>query len=337
MTPLPTLAALQFRLFVLAAAVIAADLAWLALGHFQIDTPAYLRLAALGLGMLALGLFYQFRRHEPALAAMALGASFLILFSMAASVLNYLLLTVAGPRIDASLAAADRFLGFHWDAVMLAMADRPRLNLFFFGVYNAVLPEIALVLVALAWSGKVEHVYRYCVAVGVGALIAIAVWTLRPSFGAESFYAAVPAVARLPLSVDADYGRVLVGLLRNGPGFIAPSDIRGLIGFPSYHAVLALLAIFYAWPLRRLRWPLLALNGTVLVATPIQGGHHMVDVLAAFPVALGALWIAGSLRLAADKPWNVVNKAPKFTMAPIVRSSFRVATEQKRAPFRIGN
>jgi membrane-associated phospholipid phosphatase len=39
----------------------------------------------------------------------------------------------------------------------------------------------------------------------------------------------------------------------------------------------------------------LALNIVVLVATPIQGGHHVVDVLAGFAVAAIAVIFADNL------------------------------------------
>ncbi len=52
------------------------------------------------------------------------------------------------------------------------------------------------------------------------------------------------------------------------------------------------MVAWYAWPLKFLRWPALALNTLVLVATPIQGGHHVVDVLAGFAVAAAGIAIA---------------------------------------------
>ena len=39
-----------------------------------------------------------------------------------------------------------------------------------------------------------------------------------------------------------------------------------LIGFPSYHCVLALLVSWHAWELKRLRWPLLLLNALVMIS-----------------------------------------------------------------------
>jgi hypothetical protein len=284
---------LQRILFGLCAAVVAADLAWAAIGHFQIDFAAYARLGLMSLGLLAGGIFYQTRRAEPQLAAMLMGASFLCLFSAAASMINYFFLTLHGPRIDDILVAADRALGFDWYNTMLAMARHPFLNEVFFRVYNMVLPEIALLMVALAWTGQVEKVYRYCLALGFGAVIAIAIWALMPSLGAKSLYTLPPEVAsKLTLSVTGDYGKALVALLRDGPGYITPADLRGLIAFPSYHGVLALIVAWYAWNVRWLRWPLLLLNAVVVISSPIQGGHHMVDLLGSFPVAALSIFLA---------------------------------------------
>ena len=319
-------------LFTLAASLVAVDLVWGFSGHFHVDVLAYARLGLLSLGMAAGGLYYQNRRAEPALAAIMFGTAFLCAFSAAASVLNYFLLTVAGPRIDDILAAADRALGFDWYDTMVAMSHHVLLNEIFFRVYNLVLPQIAIVLIALAWSGHTEKVYRYCLAIAVGALVAISIWALVPSLGAKSLYTLPPDVAgRLTLSITTDYGKELVALLHNGPGYITPTDVRGLIAFPSYHGVLALIVTFYAWPVRWLRWPILLTNAVVLVCTPIQGGHHLVDVLAAFPVAALSIFVAslGEKAEGAAILSGVVNKKPKLSIGPVPQGLFRIDTEQK--------
>jgi hypothetical protein len=324
---------LQRFLFALAAGLVLVDLAWGAGAHFRVDATAYGRIALLAASLTGAGLFYQKYRGEPAIAAMLLGASFLCAFSAAASLLNYFLLTAHGPRIDAALAATDRALGFNWLAAMTAMAGHPWLNRLFFVDYNIMLPEIALMVVALGWTGNADKIYRFCIAIAVSALICILVWALAPSFGAMSVYRLPHAVAQAQLvSVDGAYGEALVAMLRNGPGFISPADVRGLIGFPSYHGVLALIVAWYARGLPRLFWPVLMANMLVLVATPLQGGHHLVDVLAAFPVAALAI-ILSSLRQSAEssaKLRRVVNKVRKNPIRPVPQGHFRVMPEQLR-------
>ncbi len=316
---------IQRILLILALTLMAVDVAWATLGHFHIDTAAYARLALLAAALFCGGLFYNRLRPDPALEAMLMGASFLCAFSAAASVLNYFLITVAGPRIDDYLVAADRMIGFDWYQVMLAMADRPLLNAFFFQVYNFTLPQIALLMVTLAWTRQTERVYRFCLAIAMGALIAIFFWAALPSLGAKSMYALPASVEnRMMLSVTTQYGRELVALLHNGPGYITPDDLRGLIAFPSYHGVLALITAFYAWHLRWLRWPALFINLAVVISSPIQGGHHAIDLVASFPAAALALAIAQSRKLKFQ-----VNESQTEKIASFPSAVFRTEAAQK--------
>jgi hypothetical protein len=322
---------LQTTLFVLAAGLIAVDLVWGFAGGFAVDVPAYARIALLSFALVAGGVFYATRRQEPRLAAMLFGASFLCAFSAAASLLNYFLLTFHGPRIDAALAAADLWLGFDWMRMMTAMADHPRLNAMLFYVYNSVLPQIALMVVLLGWLGNADKIYRFCIAVAVSALTCIAIWSVAPSFGAISVYPA-QAFSHMTLALDSHYAAELIRMLDQGPGLITPTDTKGLIGFPSYHAVLALLVIWYARAFARLFWLFAGLNVIVLVATPIQGGHHLVDILAAVPVTAFALWLAGEFAHIARKPSAMVNNFAKFTIRPVREGLFRVAPAQPGDP-----
>jgi hypothetical protein len=162
--------------------------------------------------------------------------------------------------------------------------------------------------------------------VAAGALIAIAFWVMFPSLGAESLYTLPHWVeSRLTLSVTTRYGRDLVALLHDGPGYITPSDLRGLIGFPSYHVVLALLTVWYARSVWFLRWPLLAINLLVLVSVPIQGGHHLIDVFGAIPVTWAAIAIGESRKLKI-----AVNEFETEKIASNPTGLFRVRTVQNR-------
>jgi hypothetical protein len=327
---------LQRLLFAIAAVLIAIDIVWGWLGHFHVDLLGYGRLALLGLALLAGGIFYQTRRPDPQIAAMILCASFLVFFSAAANLLNNYLLTVAGSRIDAQLDAIDRSLGFDWYRMMVAIADHPALTTWLFHIYNIALPEVAVVIVALAWSGKAEKAYRFCIAVAAGALCVIGLWAFHPSFGAMSLYTLPPDVAaRLVLSLTCAFGKAQVALLQNGPGYITLDALHGsLIGFPSYHAVLALLVIWYARSIRFLLAPALLLNTGVILSTPVQGGHHLVDVLASFPIAALALFIATRAARSekAPKPSVVVNEKRRFTIRPVPQGFFRISATQKPKP-----
>jgi hypothetical protein len=329
-------ATLQRILFAIAAGLIAADLVWGIAGRFQVDVLGYGRLAVLGLALLGAGLFYQIRRKEAAIAAMCLGASFLVFFSAGANLLNNLLLSVAGSRIDAELDAVDRALGFDWYRTMLAMADHPVVNGWLFRIYNVALPEIALMVVALACTGKVDKTYRFCIAIAAGALITIAIWAWHPAFGAMSLYTLPPDVAhKLVLSLTCEFGKAQVALLQNGPGFISLNDpLHGsLIGFPSYHCALALIIAWYARSFPRLFWPVLALNAMILVSTPVQGGHHLIDVIASFPVAALAIFLSRACANGetSAKASALVNEPANLTIRSVPTGPFRATAAQNDA------
>ena len=313
-------------LLALVAVLAALDVVWAWCGHFQLDGAAYFRLSLMSIALLGGARLYQTMRPEPRLAAMLFGTGFLCAFSMGASILNYLLLTHAGARIDEPLAALDRALGFDWPSAMAWMAQHPRLNAAAYIAYGTMLPQVALLTVVLATT-QPRRVYRFSGALALGALACIGIWSLAPSFGAFSVY---PNAPHMTLALDASYARELVRLLRDGPGLISPNDAKGLIGFPSYHAVLALLVMFYAWRASWLRYPALLLNAAVIFATPIQGGHHMMDVIGAVPVALLAIFVVEKPEIAVlkTKLFGMVNKGRKFTISPVPQGLFRINAEQ---------
>jgi len=284
--------AISLLLLAVAAAIGLVDCLWAEKAGFMVASHAYAVLAAIsGICWLA-GWFYEAHRPEPRLAAMLTGTGFLVAFTAGASVLNAMLLTVAGPRVDWLFARADIAMGFDWPAMMRLAAGHPAPMAVLRLVYMVLVPEIALAVLVLGTLRGAAPVYRFCLAIAAGAMICIAIWTAFPAFGAMSVYHLDPATAaRLNVPVDGAYGEMLVRMLREGPGLIAP-NMKGLIGFPSYHAVLALLLMWYFRSLHGFRWIIWGLNGLVVLATPIAGGHHMIDVLAGVPVTFLAIAIA---------------------------------------------
>jgi hypothetical protein len=91
--------------------------------------------------------------------------------------------------------------------------------------------------------------------------------------------------------------------------------------------------MWHARDIRWLRWPALVLNIAVLIATPIQGGHHMMDVLGAIPVAALALFVARARKAVPEtaKDAGLVNKRPNLTLEPVPLALFRISAAQKNA------
>ena len=127
----------QRFLFCIVAFVVLTDVVWASLVHFDIDIGAYLALAALSVALAGGGIFYDRVRKDARLSAMLLATGFLVSFSAGFSVLNYFLLTVAGPRtlvpagvegLGCTLAATVEEAMEGADAVMALRLQRERMD-----------------------------------------------------------------------------------------------------------------------------------------------------------------------------------------------------------------
>lgn len=294
--------AAQRILIGIVAVVTAIDVLWGTAVHFDVDIEPYVTIALIAGIMFGGAYFYDRVRGEHGLGAMLFGVGFYMTFSASCALFNYFALTITGPRIDDLLASLDRAMGFDWLSLMSFMANHPFLDAVLKILYLAVLPQIVILTLLLAWRGKIERIYGFCLSMAIGAMLTVSFWTLFPSFGAFSVYSLpAPVAHNLSLVLDKSYAQTLVELLRNGPGHIVPADIKGLVGFPSYHAVLALLVTWYVRDLKRIGWAAVALNLGVLIATPIQGGHHVVDLAGGLAVTVAAIALSGAIMRAVER------------------------------------
>jgi membrane-associated phospholipid phosphatase len=100
--------------------------------------------------------------------------------------------------------------------------------------------------------------------------------------------------------------RIRDGSLR----ILETSTLGGIITFPSFHAVAAVLALWALWCVWWLRPLALIANVSMLLATPLVGGHYFVDVIAG--VGLSVLAIAAA-RLIGE--WSIRPEAQPVARA----------------------
>ena len=141
--------------------------------------------------------------------------------------------------------------------------------------------QLAGVILLLGFTGRTLDLDRYLLAFFIATLGALAFWAVLPSLGAAPHFLSTgimkdwsgatvsPAVARAWL--DLKSGALTEMELEN---------LKGLIAFPSLHTVMALLVAYSVRDIRIVFWPALAWNALMLVSIPVDGGHHVVDVLA---------------------------------------------------------
>lgn len=151
-------------------------------------------------------------------------------FAICGALLTYLAATRDGPLFDAEFAAADAALGFDWGAWHQFVFGHPLLYLEGCGLRQAR-PAGPVLGAWLLHRGEWRRFAELLTAAIVALLLASALFALFPSFG--------PAT-RIP-DLRATYVHDLAGLRSGTLPSLDVMLLKGVIAFPSFHAVFAVL------------------------------------------------------------------------------------------------
>jgi PAP2 superfamily len=291
----------EIYMIILIAAVILTSAALALAKGVEVDVAAFAFPVSFNLLFLAIGQFYRNKRSDPRIAAVVTSVGLMMISGHAMKLLNYLLLPYHFHGTDTFLIQVDAGMGFVWADFVLWLAQFPAFCDVLKQVYLSCAWQIAGIILLLGLANKTGEIARFMVAVTVGGLITIEVWTLFPSSTPAAFQA-IPAdvASRLGLIVSPEQGSWLVKLSYEGLKRISPNAFVGIVGFPSYHTVLALTSVWFARKVRYLVIPVGVLNALMLPAILLHGSHNLIDVFGGVCVTIASVWI--SSLICAGKP-----------------------------------
>ncbi|RQW40339.1 phosphatase PAP2 family protein [Novosphingobium sp. LASN5T] len=190
---------------------------------------------------------------------------------------------------DSALERVDHFLRFDWLAWYRFVVEHPAIQWPERAAYQSIFFTPAVLFAYYAWSARRAEARQFILSFWLAAFLTLLLFFHVPAKGPLAFlwHGPLPYVPESAL-----YQADLIPALRSHAA--KPIDLgalRGLVAAPSFHAASALLYIAAAWPLRPLRWPVTILNAAMLLATPVEGTHYLVDLIAGAAVALAALAI----------------------------------------------
>lgn len=258
------------------------------------STFVALLIACTALGGTAL--FYRTVRKQQNFAIICIGLAQVLLFSAIGSILSYLLAREGGVLWDSRLANWDRGLGFDWPAYIHWVDRSPELTALLHLAYGSLIPQIIVLVLALGFSLRVAELRTVMLAAMLSGTITILLSALFPAVGYYVHDQLTPADLHninpwAGFVHEADFTA-----LRSGAMTILRLDqMQGIVTFPSYHAALATVTLWGFWSSRLawLKWPGAAVALATLFATPVDGGHYLVDVLAGMAVGATAIALAG--------------------------------------------
>jgi PAP2 superfamily len=247
---------------------------------------------------------YRGARLIPWLAYGTEGAAQVGMLVMLGALLSYSLGANSIAYRDAQLDAIDVAMGFDWRAYFTFTLSHPWFAAAGDIAYASMPCQFFIVLAALTAAQRFRRLQHYVLAIAIALIVTLSVFAFMPALGTYGYFHMLPG----KLSDHAEYGLfsnlVQLEAVRANTGFSVRMDqLEGLIAFPSFHTVAAVLFMWALAPLRGLRWIAFALNIAMLLAIPIAGGHYLIDVIAGIGVAAMAIALAGqAMKAALDAP-----------------------------------
>ncbi|QYX55668.1 phosphatase PAP2 family protein [Roseovarius sp. SCSIO 43702] len=308
------------RLYLWALALVAVNGTFILVTGAQVDTsalPRRLGLAAL-YGVLFAGFCHLSRnprhagRYMVAMPRHVLEfVFFMTLFAFNLQFLNYLSmdLLAALPLQDDFLHGMDLWLGIDWMAYFEWVHARPRLISVMEWCYNQLAPVSFAAMIYLIVANRVRRARLLLETMMITAVFCISVGAFFPAEAAVQVLVAEPERYTNFATVPGIYHLADLAMLRDPttPTVVAFEGMQGLVTFPSYHTASGILLCVFLWR----TWaflPSLAYSTLMIAASPIFGGHYIVDQIAGALVALA--FAALFLRIEGRVPRGERNALP---------------------------
>jgi len=262
--------------------------------NIQVDVVGYASMVGIGLFLVAAGQYYRVVRNEGRLALAVIAAGLFVLFTIIGSIFNYMFLPNTFAPVDVFLMQVDEAMGYHWPSLLIWISNYPWFGAFLYQVYFTCLPQLLVIILALGFVGQAQKLHLFLLTGVIGALLAIVIWALFPNFGAKSFYDLPQSVlGAFPIAVTPAYGDALLALSRDGVDYLSPKNVLGLIGFPSFHTVMACMSVCFV-PRHLILMPVIfCLNAFMALAILVQGGHRLIDMIGGVGVFAIAYALSG--------------------------------------------
>ena len=298
-----TLRQLDRLIWLIIAIVAGIVLASPAVSNFRIEWHAFTAPAIACTALLACAWFYRSWRIDLRLASGLTSTAQVIAFAAFGAPLSYLAASASFPLQDQAFDAVDRALGLDWKALLDWMNGWPTLHAALRPIYLSLTLQMTTVVLCLAFASRFVWLRVYTLAFMFAALVSIKLSIVLPAAGAWPYLELTSADSPHLVPAVSTSWPVFHGLRDGSVRTLAAVGSEGIITFPSLHAALAVIVVVALWPIPVLRWLALALNTVMLTATPIDGSHYFIDVIAGALIAAPCLLAA---RAIARAPYRTI-------------------------------
>lgn len=242
---------------------------------------------------------------------------FLAIFALFACLATYTGQAAALPLQDQTFADLDQALGFDFNAFHAWVGAHPMAAEALFYAYHSCGKQFLVVFLIGSLLLDREMLARFCALLALTFIPTAIFASLWPALGACVHHQpTLEPFAHLDPLACRSYLPHVEGLRDGSYTLFIPGESKGILTFPSFHAV---VAVILTYSVRKYLWlliPFAILNTVNVLATMPYGGHYFVDVLAGFAIAAVSIAIVH---------WNA-NWRPRTATSPAPASAAAVAS-----------
>jgi len=231
------------------------------------------------------GTRWQARWHDFSESALLM-----IAITMLGAVGSYEAAMASSGFYDATLERADQSLHFDWLSLYRLVVQYPILQRLGALAYDSVFLTPVVLIVWHAWHGQRAEARQFLLTFWLASVITLLMFPLFPARGALEFLWHGP-IYYMPTNGLYQSG-IILALRDHTITHIDLGSLRGLVCAPSFHTVCAIIYMASVWPIAALRGYVVPLNLLMLLATPVEGTHYLVDMVLGALVAVVAIGLA---------------------------------------------
>jgi membrane-associated phospholipid phosphatase len=234
--------------------------------------------------------FYRLKRPDPGISALAESATFLLVIMPLLAIINYATTTAARPLLDENFARMDALMGFDWMAHLAWVKAWPGLGTILNLAYDSSILQLFTAIIILAYCRRMKDLREFILLFVLTLTVTLLLSAIFPASGPYAYFAPPPDMA---VGFDPRNGiRHLAQFTGLRDGTMTTLDLshtEGLVTFPSFHTIMAILTTWAVREVRYLALPVALLNVLVVLSTFTMGGHYLVDLVGGALIAVAGI------------------------------------------------
>jgi membrane-associated phospholipid phosphatase len=241
--------------------------------------------------------WFRLRREDSPLGDALTAISLVWIVGLACGAISLMGVRLGRTLVDPGLLALDHSLGFDPIRYSNILGDTQLIWPLRY-IYTLSLPMLFIGMLLQAMLGRRLALWRSVAGFAATLLATSLVSIFTPAKGFY-VYAATDLVAKMPATAGTYFWKTFDLYHGGGPVVLGLGSIDGVVSFPSFHTIVALMTAAL-WRGHRL-FPVAALWSALVIASAIPlGGHYLADVLGG--AAIWLLWVSAERRWERSRP-----------------------------------